>query len=154
MANTNILILACSASKVPQAGGKGPAAYVYDGPHWRMWRRFMADYPNTAARVHCFALSARYGLFPAMMQIDDSYNDRLPKRLHAGFVDMVADQISDRLGPVLNDAEFPNILMYGGQAYADQRSSAASGSVAPPARPSRVSATAPPSPPGRKMRKR
>ena len=59
----NILILACSSTKRPQSTGRGPAWKVYDGPAWRMLRKFERDHPlRFACDLNVFALSAQYGL--------------------------------------------------------------------------------------------
>ena len=83
------LILACSrAKRVPgkQVWGKqdgrgrmtAPAVLVYDGPLWRVLRRHNP-------RVAVFALSGRFGLFPATDLIP-CYDVRMPDRPDPGWL--------------------------------------------------------------------
>lgn len=60
----HLLILGCSAAKRPDAGLL-PAFERYDGPAWRVLRRWQRVTPRWEERLTVWVLSARYGLFDA-----------------------------------------------------------------------------------------
>lgn len=74
----HVLVLACSASKVAQAGAKAPAIAVYDGPAWRVLRAWQRRHPVAAVtgNLTVYALSARHGFIPAEQPIAD-YDEQL-----------------------------------------------------------------------------
>jgi hypothetical protein len=67
-----LLILACSQRKRPDPGLL-PAIERYDGPTFRVLRRFLREQPNKAKQIDIFILSAAYGLISANYPIK-SYN--------------------------------------------------------------------------------
>jgi hypothetical protein len=65
---SRVLIIACSQRKVP---GKGqiPALDRYDGPAFRVLRKYLRD--ETTSPTDVLILSAKYGLIPASRKIPD-----------------------------------------------------------------------------------
>src|SRR5262245_37902651 len=63
-----LLILMCSARK---RGGAEPIPAIerYDGPLWQVLRSFLRSQPLFAADLDVHALSAAFGLIPAMQPI-------------------------------------------------------------------------------------
>src|SRR5688572_5303367 len=75
------LILGCSESKIETAG-KIPALDRYDGPPFRVLRRFLTDVPPSDPRrqLDVFVLSAEYGLIKEEQEIP-VYDQRMtPQR--------------------------------------------------------------------------
>jgi hypothetical protein len=68
-----LLVLACSKSKVP-AKGTLPALERYDGPAFRVLRKYLRE--NDRGALSIFILSAKHGLIPAAKRISD-YDCRL-----------------------------------------------------------------------------
>jgi len=59
-----LLILSCSKRKRP-VPGLLPAIERYNGPAFRILRRFMREQPDKAGLLDVYILSAAYGLIPA-----------------------------------------------------------------------------------------
>lgn len=72
-----VLVLGCSATKRQQAGDTAPAVCVYDGPSWRVYRKWKRDHPVKAFDVDVYALSARYGLIPSSWNIRVEYDQKM-----------------------------------------------------------------------------
>lgn len=68
-----VLILSCSERKRP-GPGLLPALERYDGPAFRVLRRYLRDYPLDPPDVHI--LSAEFGLIPSTRLIPD-YDRRM-----------------------------------------------------------------------------
>jgi hypothetical protein len=66
--NRRLLILSCSQRKRSDPGLL-PAIKRYDGPAFRVLRRFLREQPVGAKRLDVFVLSATYGLIPAECSI-------------------------------------------------------------------------------------
>jgi hypothetical protein len=58
-----LLILSCSKLKLP-AVGLLPAIQLYDGPAYRVLRRFQREQPASSKSLDVFVLSAAHGLIP------------------------------------------------------------------------------------------
>lgn len=73
--NRRLLILSCSRSKrdIP---GLLPAIERYDGPSFRVLRRFLREQPSAAMQLDVFILSAAYGLISAQQPIPN-YNQMM-----------------------------------------------------------------------------
>ncbi len=73
-----VLILSCTATKRPDAGLL-PALERYDGPTFRVLRRYLRDQPTDPPDIH--VLSAEFGLISAAYPIP--YYDRAMTRIRA-----------------------------------------------------------------------
>ncbi|MEG4305098.1 DUF6884 domain-containing protein [Microcoleus sp. D3_18a_C4] len=71
----HLLILACSQRKRSDADSL-PAIERYDGPTFRLLRRFLRKQPS--ARLEIYILSAKFGLIPSDYQIPN-YDQRMTK---------------------------------------------------------------------------
>jgi hypothetical protein len=70
-----LLILACSATKRPDVRLL-PAYQRYDGPAWRTLRAYLTSAGATVGMLDVYALSAEFGLIPAIQPIPD-YDRRM-----------------------------------------------------------------------------
>jgi hypothetical protein len=79
-----LLILSCSQRKRPYLDPL-PAIELYDGPAFRVLRRFLRKQPGDAKQLDVFVLSAMYGLIPAERSIaeyDQVMTSRRAAELH------------------------------------------------------------------------
>lgn len=72
------LILSCSQTKRPDAG-ELPAVERYDGPAFRVWRKFVREGPPERQPVDLFVLSAQYGLIAGGHPVTD-YDQRMTRQ--------------------------------------------------------------------------
>jgi hypothetical protein len=91
------LLLSCSQAKV-KVKHTVPAVERYDGPAYRVLRKFLTERPGQAEELDVFVLSAKFGLIPGSKMIPD-YDRRMtrararelqPKVLRA-FQEQIAD---------------------------------------------------------------
>lgn len=75
MSTQRLLIMSCSGTKKPDAGGM-PAIERYDGPAYRVLRRAIRERPGLAESLMIRFLSAEFGLISPQQQIPD-YNRRM-----------------------------------------------------------------------------
>lgn len=73
-----LLIIACSATKRPDAG-ELPAIDRYDGPAYRVLRKWQRERPDQAAALDVLILSAEFGLIASDQPIPD-YDRRMDAR--------------------------------------------------------------------------
>lgn len=106
-----LLIIACTATKRPDAGLL-PAIDRYDGPSFRVLRRWQADHPDVADSLAVYVLSAEYGLIPASLPIAD-YN----RRMTAARADELREPVQAALQQVLTGQTFAAAYLSGGQVY-------------------------------------
>jgi hypothetical protein len=106
--------MSCSATKV-ETDVDLPAQDLYDGPGWRLLRRFAADYPQAARALHVYVVSAEYGLLRADAVIE-TYERRMDADRAAKLAARGADH--DMLGAALFMAGDPEVLVFGGKLYA------------------------------------
>ena len=85
-----LLLLGCSQAKVSDPEPL-PAIERYDGPAFRLVRRFLRTAPAPLQDVDIYILSARYGLIPATTEIAD-YDERMTPRRAAA---LRADTLSE-----------------------------------------------------------
>ena len=109
-----LLVLACSQAKVAQSGAAAPAYVLYDGPAWRVYRRWFREHPVAAAKLPVLALSAEHGLIPATKAIA-TYD----RKLDAARVEELASDDFDRELLRCYLVDEPDILLFGGPLYAD-----------------------------------
>ena len=65
-----LLLLGCSQSKV-RTCGRLPAFQRYDGPAYRVFRKFLREHPDADLPVDLYILSAQYGLISGDILIPD-----------------------------------------------------------------------------------
>lgn len=91
--NRRLLILSCSQRKRSDQG-LVPAVERYDGPTFRVLRRFLQERPNEVERLHVFVFSASYGLIPSAHPIAD-YNEMMTRRRAAELHDEALDTLAN-----------------------------------------------------------
>ncbi len=89
------LILSCSQSKNP-ARGLLPAIERYDGPAFRVVRRFLRTTPSGMREVDVYVLSAKYGLIAAPTMIHD-YDQRMTPARAMELRPLVLDRLREVL---------------------------------------------------------
>lgn len=72
---SRLLILGCSKRKA-RAAGLMPAIDRYDGPAFKVLRKYLKEEPSNGIRV--FVLSAKFGLIPATRKVPD-YDFRITR---------------------------------------------------------------------------
>ena len=72
-----LLLLGCSQAKVGTCG-RLPAFQRYDGPAYRVFRKFLRDCPDAVPPINLYILSAKYGLISGDILIPD-YDLRMTK---------------------------------------------------------------------------
>ena len=65
-----LLLLGCSQKKVAKCG-RLPAFQRYDGPAYRVFRKFLRDDPDAGPPLNLYILSAKYGLISGDILIPD-----------------------------------------------------------------------------------
>ena len=65
-----LLMLGCSERKV-EVRGRLPAFQRYDGPAYRVFRKFLRDCPDAEPPLNLYVLSAQYGLISGDVLIPD-----------------------------------------------------------------------------------
>lgn len=88
-----LLILSCSATKRPDAGGL-PAIDRYDGPAYRVLRKALRERAGLGAALTVRILSAEYGLVTDTTEIPD-YNRRMTAERAAELYLSVQHAIND-----------------------------------------------------------
>lgn len=88
-----LLILACSQRKRPDPGLL-PAIERYDGPQFRVLRKFIREYPESAQQVAVYVLSAQLGVIPIYKEIPN-YNRRMTPQQAIKLNQQVQDTLSD-----------------------------------------------------------
>lgn len=110
-----LLVMSCSQSKVATRHHQLPADSLYDGPGWRVLRRWRREHPIRSMNLPVLVLSAEYGLIPAQRMIEP-YNRKMdPER--AAELGYLQHYRTELLEPLLVDE--PDVLLYGGKLYAD-----------------------------------
>lgn len=107
---SRLLILSCSANK-RQDFGLLPAIERYDGPSFRVLRRFLALHP--ADRPDTVVLSAGFGIVNSDEDIP-YYNQRLTTERMQALQPAVTDAVEQRLLA----KPYDEIFVYGGSLYA------------------------------------
>jgi hypothetical protein len=96
-AKRRLLILSCSQRKRPDPGLL-PAIGRYDGPAFRVLRRFLREQSDDAKRLDVFILSAMYGLIPAKSPIAE-YDQVMTSRRAAEIQDKVLAAFANVISP-------------------------------------------------------
>ena len=74
-----LLMLGCSERKVGTCG-RLPAFQRYDGPAYRVFRKFLRDCPDAGPPMNLYILSAKYGLISGDILIPDYDLRMTPER--------------------------------------------------------------------------
>lgn len=90
-----LLLMACSRRKRPDSGPM-PAIDRYDGPAFRVVRRYLRQSPTGASKLDVQILSAAYGLIPSTHSIVD-YDRKMTPARAAELHDQVQGQLSHLL---------------------------------------------------------
>jgi hypothetical protein len=106
---TRLLILACSQKKSP-AHGALPAVERYDGPAFRVLRRFLRESPGESLTV--LILSAEYGLIESGRPIP-AYD----RRMSAGRAGELREQVLSTAGAVLSWGRWQSVAVCAGREY-------------------------------------
>jgi hypothetical protein len=104
-----LLILACSQKKNPTPGAL-PAVVRYDGPAFRVLRRFLRECPGE--RLTVLILSAEHGLIESGRPIL-SYD----RRMSPGRAREVRDQVLSTAAVALSSGRWKSIAVCAGRAY-------------------------------------
>lgn len=112
---SKFLIMSCSATKIETDADQVRASELYDGPGWRLLRRWASDYPAAARALHVYVCSAEYGLLRADAMIEP-YERRMDDAQAAKLAARGADY--DMLNSALFLAGDPEVLVFGGKLYA------------------------------------
>jgi hypothetical protein len=105
------LILSCSRTKInlPQPV---PAIERYDGPPYKVLRRYLNEHPNSNQQLDIFILSAEYGLISGSTPIPD-YDRRItPKRAEA-----LNDEVLEKMRQEVLSKPYNEIFLSMGKAY-------------------------------------
>lgn len=120
MPDRRLLVIACSARKRTDAGLL-PAIDRYDGPAFRVLRRFLAA---AADPPDVLVLSARYGLIPSDREIPD-YDHRLTPEA----ADALRPDVLRSLGEAVGRRDYAEVAFCLGRVY--RRAVAGHGDVIP-----------------------
>src|SRR5215831_11900217 len=107
-----LLILACSQRKRPDLILL-PALERYDGPVFRMLRKFLRECPSKECHPDVYILSAQFGLIPAHQPISN-YNCRMTSQRAGTF----QPQVLDQLRHILRRKQYKELFISVGKDYA------------------------------------
>lgn len=111
-----LLILACSATKRPD-NALLPALHRYDGPAWRTLRAYLDRAGAHADDLEVYALSAEFGLFPAIQPIPN-YDRRMDMARAVELRPQALAALTLRLQQLPRTAAcFTHTLIWGGRCY-------------------------------------
>lgn len=106
-----LLVIACTATKRSDQGLL-PASERYDGPSFRLLRRWRREHPDTAARLDIFILSAAFGFITADQLIPD-YNQRLTPAAVAE----LRTEVTDAVRAVVTRSQYAGAYLSAGRLY-------------------------------------
>jgi len=106
-----LLILSCSQRKRPDPGLL-PAIERYDGPSFRVLRRFLREHRDTTEQLDVFILSAVYGLIPAQHPIPD-YNRIMTSQCAAE----LRDNLLNGIGALFNTNVYSGLCLAMSKVY-------------------------------------
>jgi hypothetical protein len=106
---SRLLVIACSEKKLPGAGSM-PAVERYDGPAFRVLRKYLRGASAEVPTV--LILSAKYGLIPSDRAIGD-YDCRLSKSSAAE----LRPEVLETLGSVLRSKRWNSVAVCAGKDY-------------------------------------
>lgn len=109
--NRRLLILSCAQKKCSYPGLQ-IALNRYDGPMFRILRKFLRECPSKAKTLDVFILSAKFGLISARRSIPN-YNCRMTS-LRAS---RLKNQVLTKLQSVLTNRHYKELLVNVGKDY-------------------------------------
>lgn len=116
-----MLVMSCSKAKVPQSEGHAPAYLLYDGPQWRVYRKWRREHPVQAVdRLHVCALSAEHGFIPATWDIAEYDRKMTADRVcELAVMHYQRHAVRRELHHAFGDKHEPDILLFGSELYSD-----------------------------------
>src|SRR5713101_7642697 len=112
MALDRLLILGCSQKKRPDSGLL-PALDRYDGPMFRVLRKFLRECPGGAQGLETYILSAEFGLMPASQPIPN-----YDRRMTLQQASRLKSQVLACLRRILTEKQYQRLLISVGKDYA------------------------------------
>ena len=106
-----LLILSCSQRKRPDPGLL-PAIERYDGPAFRVLRKFFREHPLEVQSLTVYILSAEFGLFSANQPISNYDRRMTPKRASD-----LRPQTLTSFESILKDAQYEKLFISVGKDY-------------------------------------
>jgi len=104
-------MLSCSQRKRPDPIPL-PAIERYDGPMFRVLRRFLANSPKKSRMLDVFILSARFGLIPAARTIPD-----YDLRLSGNLIEQLRPGVHARLERIFEHTAYRELFICMGNLY-------------------------------------
>lgn len=109
--NKRLLILSCSQRKRSDETLL-PAIERYNGPLFKILRKFIREQSSKAPNLDVLVLSTKYGLIPANMSISN-YDHRMTRTR----VEELRPQILEKLGQKLSGGKYQRLLITMGENY-------------------------------------
>ena len=106
-----LLMLGCSERKVGTCG-RLPAFQRYDGPAYRVFRKFLRDCPDAGPPLNLYILSAKYGLISGDILIPD-YDLRMTSERAA----KLKPAVERRLDLIFTVYRYDEIFVVMGKVY-------------------------------------
>ena len=108
-----LLMLGCSERKVGTCG-RLPAFQRYDGPAYRVYRKFLRDDRDADSAVDLYILSAKYGLISGDILIPDYDRQMTPER-----AEQLKPAVERSLDLVFTLHRYDEIFVAMGKVYRD-----------------------------------
>lgn len=105
------LLLGCSQTKI-EARDAVPAIERYDGPIYRVLRKFLAECPEGAEELDIFVLSAEFGLIPGSKPIPE-YDRRMTRARAAELRPKVLRAFQEHIA----DGDYQELCVSTGKTY-------------------------------------
>lgn len=106
-----ILLLSCSQQKREEPD-QLPALERYDGPAFKVVRKFLREHPHEASLLSIIILSAKFGLISADQSIPYYDQQMTPIRAQE-----LRPQVHSILTPYIQDAQNRELYIHAGRAY-------------------------------------
>jgi hypothetical protein len=106
-----LLILSCARRKCPHPGLQ-IALNRYDGPMFRILRKFLRECPSRAKALDVYILSAKFGLISSRLPIPD-YNCRMTSRR----ANRLKNPVLTKLRSVLTNKRYKELFVSVGRDY-------------------------------------
>ena len=106
-----LLLLGCSQKKVEERG-RLPAFQRYDGPAYRVFRKFLRDCPDAEPPMNLYILSAKYGLISGDILIPD-----YDLRMTADRAEQLKPAVQRSLNLILSLYQYDEIFIAMGKLY-------------------------------------
>ena len=106
-----LLLLGCSERKVEKRG-RLPAFQRYDGPAYRVFRKFLREHPDAGPPMNLYILSAKYGLISGDILIPD-----YDLRMTADRAEQLKPAVQKSLVLILSLYHYDEIFVVMGKVY-------------------------------------